>query len=264
MYSQCPHCLTIYKVEVADLAGSRGQLACGSCDQVFDVLATLSPELPPEPIDHLALAPARTPLPVLRQAVLRPDSPQASLFEPARPRSAAPGSLLAKAQTSARTAAPGRLRWWLGSVLLGLMLLVQIGYAERERLLGIELYRGWAESACAWLGCELPGSAQAIEGLALVSRDIRKHPTVEGALLISATLANRSDRARPYPVLELRLADLDERPVAMRRFQPVDYLSDRSRVERGMAPGTTLPVEFEVLDPGPEAVAFEFRFLPPQ
>jgi hypothetical protein len=30
-----------------------------------------------------------------------------------------------------------------------------------------------------------------------------------------------------------------------------------------MPPGTTLPVEFEVLDPGPQAVAFEFRFRPP-
>lgn len=263
MYSQCPHCLTIYRVDVADLAGSRGQLACGSCDAVFDVLATLSADLPPEPIDHLALAPVRTPLPVLRQAVLRPDSPQASLFEPGRAHPAAPGSLLAKARVDAQAPSGGRLAWWLGSALLALLLLVQIGYAERERLLAIELYRGWAEAACARLGCELPGSEQAIDGLALVSRDIRKHPTVEGALLISATLANRSQRSRPYPVLELRLADLDERPVAMRRFQPVDYLSDRSRVALGMPPGTTLPVEFEVLDPGPQAVAFEFRFRPP-
>jgi hypothetical protein len=63
--------------------------------------------------------------------------------------------------------------------------------------------------------------------------------------------------------LELRLSDLDERAIAMRRFQPHEYLSDSARIESGMPANTTLPVEFEVVDPGADAVAFEFRFLPP-
>jgi predicted Zn finger-like uncharacterized protein len=261
MYSQCPHCLTIYKVTVADLAGSHGQLACGSCDQVFDVLATLSESLPPEPIEHLELVSRRVPLPSLRQAVLRPSGRQPSLFDRPPPRSvASAGTFLAVARPRQRARARSSRSWWLGSIALVVLLVAQVLYAEREHLLTIPLYRGWADSICNVLGCRVPGSPQSLDGLQLVSRDIRRHPTVDGALLISATLANHADRERPYPVLELRLSDLDERPLAMRRFRPADYLSDSSRISRGMPPGTTLPLEFEVIDPGPSAVAFEFRF----
>lgn len=260
MYSQCPHCLTIYRIEVGDLAGACGQAVCGSCDEVFDALATLSDELPPEPIEHLDVVVRSASVPTLRQAVLRPKTRQPSLFAPNRRMPS--GTFLQLSRPNVHLEPNRRLRWWLGVAALASTLLVQVLYAERKRLLDIPTYRNWAESACAVLGCELPGSEQALEGLALVSRDIRKHPTVEGALLITATLANRSERVRGYPVLELRLSDLNEHPIAMRRFQPVEYLSDSARVERGMPPDTTLPVEFEVIDPGPEAVAFEFRFLP--
>lgn len=262
IYSQCPHCLTIYRVGLDDLAGGRGEAACGSCDQVFDVLATLSAELPPEPIERLDVVPLRSPPPILRQAVLRPKPLQGSLFDPAARRQA-------ESFLKARPPAPAhgsrrRLLWWGAVALLALLLTGQVLYAERHRLLAIPTYRAWAESLCERLGCLVPGSPRAIEGIRLLSRDIRRHPTVEGALLITATLANTSSRTRAYPILELRLSDLDERPVAMRRFQPEDYLSERARIAVGMPPQSTLPLEFEVIDPGPEAVAFEFRFLPPR
>ena len=260
MYSQCPYCQTIYRIDVDDLAGGRGQAMCGSCDEVFDVLATLSDELPPEPIEYLdVIARTMTP-PALRQAIVRPKTRQPSLLPSSN--NASSGAVLRTARSSAALPPNQRLRWWLGAAALALILLIQVVYAERDRLLSIPTYRSWAESACLIFGCEVPGSMQALDGLALVSRDIRKHPTVEGALLISATLANRSDRVRTYPMLELRLSDLNEHPVAMRRFRPNDYLSNSAHVERGMPPNTTLPVEFEVVDPGPDAVAFEFRFLP--
>src|SRR5690606_22160607 len=143
--------------------------------------------------------------PVLRQAVLRPQSPQASLFDaPAR---AGGDSFLLAGATRGAQFPQRRAARWIGTALLALTVLPQAIYADRARLLAIPTYRGWAESACRFVGCDLPGSAQAIQGLALVSRDIRKHPTVDGALLISATLANQSERTRAYPVLELRLSD---------------------------------------------------------
>jgi predicted Zn finger-like uncharacterized protein len=260
MYSQCPQCLTIHLVTVADLGGGRGRAVCGSCGEIFDVLATLSNELPPEPIEQLDYLEAEMPLPTLRQPILRPKSRQPSLLDVAA-RSPSDGFLRRQSAPATTLSPRRRLRWWFGAAALALMLLFQVLYAERDYLLSIPTYRAWAASACRMLGCELPSSEAAVEGLALVSRDIRKHPTVEGALLISATLANQSQRARPYPVLELRLSDLEERPVAMRRFAPADYVSDSARIPAGMPPGTSLPVEFEVIDPGPQAVAFEFRFL---
>ena len=259
MYCQCPHCLTIYRIGLDELTTGRGQAVCGSCDQSFDTLATLSTALPPEPIERLDTITPRSPVPMLRHAVLRPKPAQPSLFDAAKPE---PGSFLRQTQVAKTPADRRRWAWIAACTALTFILIAQVLYAERERVLAIPTYRAWAEAACGRFGCTLPGSEQAIEGLALVSRDIRKHPSVDGALLITATLANRSPQVRPYPVLELRLSDLHERAIAMRRFQPAEYLSDPSRVERGMPPETTLPIEFEVVDPGPDAMAFEFRFLP--
>lgn len=262
MYSQCPNCLTLYRVGPAELAAGRGELVCGTCDEVFDALATLSADLPPEPIDRLDAVPLQVPRPTAGDAVLRPRPPQPSLFEPA---ATTPGTAFLRRPNAAPGPAPRRrLRWWLAAAALALLLALQVAFAERERLLAVPTYRAWAQWLCERVGCTLDASARALEGVALVSRDIRRHPTVNGALLISATLGNQSDRVRPYPLLELRLSDLESRPVAMRRFAPRDYLSDPARIGRGMAPGTTLPVEFEVLDPGAGAVAFEFRLLPAQ
>jgi len=57
------------------------------------------------------------------------------------------------------------------------------------------------------------------------------------------------------------LSDLDENRIAMRRFQPQDYLGDSRSLGSGMAPGATAALVFEVADPGKNAVAFEFKFL---
>jgi hypothetical protein len=98
------------------------------------------------------------------------------------------------------------------------------------------------------------------ELLQLASRDIRPHPSVPGALIISATLQNAGDFAQPYPIVEITLSDLDEQRIAMRRFRPEEYISDPRALVDGLAPDAKAPLVFEVADPGKNAVAFEFRF----
>ena len=294
MYCQCPHCLTVYRLLAQELAAGRGQAHCGSCGQDFDALATITSELPPEPIQRLYLVEREPKLPTLSQAVLRPKQWQPSLFNPAGDASAkSAASEIASADTSAAassdnstppangsTAAPApaheflrshrrrsrqRPVWpgWLAVGVLSVVLLAQVAWAERARLLGIDTYRQWAHSACTWLGCTITDQDSSQRpSLVMVSRDIRKHPNVDDALLINALISNRSGHNQPWPMLELRLSDLDEQALAMRRFLPRDYLSNPARIGAGMPADTTLPVELEVIDPGTEAVSFEFRLLP--
>jgi len=80
-------------------------------------------------------------------------------------------------------------------------------------------------------------------------------------LIISATLANRAPHAQPYPIVEIDLADADQNRIAMRRFQPEEYVSDRDALKHGMDAGAATELHFEVADPGKSAVAFEFSFL---
>ena len=42
MYTQCPQCFTVYRVDGETLAAARGNVRCIDCETVFDALATLT------------------------------------------------------------------------------------------------------------------------------------------------------------------------------------------------------------------------------
>jgi len=265
MYTQCPECLTIYKLGAAELAESHGSVRCGHCAAVFDALRTLTEQLPPEPVHHLDPRPGSAPPPQLSVPALRPapGQQQALLFDPdERPQRGTAHRPQTPTFARARRARPAVRNWpWtLGAGLLLLTLGAQISYAERGVLLDDARARPWLDRICATLNCRLPLRHDPAT-LQLLSRDIRPHPSVPHALIISATLRNEADFAQAFPAVEITLSDLDENRVAMRRFLPQDYLGDTRGIANGLAPGATAALVFEVADPGKNAVAFEFKFL---
>ncbi|MGA9334510.1 MAG: zinc-ribbon and DUF3426 domain-containing protein [Rudaea sp.] len=267
MYTQCPECLTIYKVAVAVLAEGQGSVRCGHCAAVFDALRTLTEHLPPEPVQHLLVHAAGSVLPQLSVPALRPKTSeqQSLLFDPdERPHHASlrRSQTPAFARTRARHArAPVRnWPWALGVAVLTTSLLAQVGYAKRALLLDNDDVRPWMDKICNDIGCHLPLRHDPAQ-LELLSRDIRPHPSVPGALIISATLRNDADFPQAFPAVEITLSDLDENRIAMRRFLPREYLPNSHSLSSGLAPGGTAALVFEVADPGKNAVAFEFKFL---
>ncbi len=261
MYAQCPECRTIFKIDGGELAAAHGSVRCGHCEAVFDALRTLAEHLPPEPIEALESHPTLEAPPRLGLPAFRPAPPPAPLLvdEGERARAAERSSLPAFAATRRRARAPRHGRWLLGSALLLVCLAAQIAWAERARWIDDARARAWLEPACARLGCRLPLRSDR-SALALLSRDVRPHPSVPGALIISATLRNDAAFAQPFPIVAITLADLDGRRVAMRRFRPREYLSDADVIRRGLGAGASAALVFEVADPGKDAVAFEFGF----
>ncbi|HEX7769411.1 MAG TPA: DUF3426 domain-containing protein, partial [Dokdonella sp.] len=135
----------------------------------------------------------------------------------------------------------------------------EIALADPSRWINDAGVRAWLDPLAANFGARLP-LRQDPALLELSSRDIRPHPSVDDALIISATLRNDASFAQAWPVVEVTLSDFDEKAVAMRRFQPREYLSDARSLEPGLAAGASAALVFEVADPGRDAVAFEFRF----
>jgi predicted Zn finger-like uncharacterized protein len=260
MYTQCPECLTIFRLTGADLAATIGSVRCGHCNAVFDALRTLTEQLPPEPIASLEAHPTQVAPPQLGLPVFRPSPNQgALLFDPDdRPRG--PERPVTPAFTRRRRSRPRKSGAWIaGSVVLALALGGQIAWAERALWLDDARVRDWLDPACARVGCTLPPRHDVAQ-LELLSRDIRPHPSVPGALIISATVRNDADFAQAFPTVEITLSDLDETRIAMRRFHPRDYVSDARAIASGLAPGASTALVFEVADPGKNAVAFEFKF----
>ena len=262
MYAQCPECLTIFKLTGAELGAALGSVRCGHCSAVFDALRTLAEQLPPEPIGNLESHPTQVSPPQLGLPVFRPNPGQNTLlFEPEeRPRTSTERPVtpaFTRQRRRARTQRNGR--WIAGSAVLLLALGVQVGWAERAHLIDDSRVRAWLEPACERVHCALPPRHDT-STLELISRDIRPHPSVPGALIISATVRNDADFAQAFPVVEITLSDLDETRIAMRRFQPRDYVTDARTIAAGLAPGASTALVFEVADPGRNAVAFEFKF----
>ncbi len=152
-----------------------------------------------------------------------------------------------------------RLAWGLGCLVLALVLGAQLVWAERVPLTADATTRPWLSQACAWFGCRLP-PVRDLADLEILSRDVRPHPNVPNALLISATLRNDAPFTQPYPVVSITLSDLDANRIAMRRFRPSEYIVDPKVRAAGLAPGATAALMFEVKDPGRNAVAFQFGF----
>lgn len=264
MYTQCPECLTVYAIDAAAIAQGHGSVRCGHCTMVFDALPTLSETLPPEPFAGLpALAPVEEP-PQLVQPVFRPPPDRGTEAEPdentqPQPVPAGTGAPPAFARRHRARTNRGNRRWIAACALLGLLLLAQLGWANHTTLAMGASTRPILQRICAALSCTLPPQ-QDLSKLTLLSRDIRPHPSVPGALIISATLRNDAHFTQPYPLIRISLADLDGNPVAMRRFRPDEYIPDAKTRAAGLAPGATVAVAFEVGDPGKNAVAFEFGF----
>lgn len=258
MYTQCSECLTVYKLVAETVAKSSGLLRCGDCNATFDALKTLTEQLPPEPFTQLPVHASEATPPQLDIPALRPLSQPHIVFKPdqnLKP-TYAPTFIKFPSRNQPSLGWP----WKLGVSFLLLSLGGQLLYAERGWWQNAAELRPWLDQVCTKLHCRLPLRKDAAQ-LELLSRDIRPHPSVEHALIISATLHNAAAFAQAFPKVEVTLSDLDENRVAMRRFQAREYVADPKTLTQGIAPGATTALVFEVEDPSKDAVAFEFKFF---
>lgn len=158
--------------------------------------------------------------------------------------------------------ATSRRRWpWRGLLAvaaLTLTLAVQVLVADRDALAADPQWRPRIAAVCGVLHCRIPPWREPA-AFHLTSRDVRPHPSVPGALLISASFRNDAAFAQPWPRLELSLANLDGESLGLRRFTPAEYLGNAPTTPL-IAPGQSASITLELLDPGKRAVAFAFEF----
>ncbi len=113
---------------------------------------------------------------------------------------------------------------------------------------------------CKTFTCNYTGPRE-IKKIQLISRDIRVHPNTKGALLISATIINNANYQQPYPNFSVKLSNLSGKTTAVRFFTPSDYLGKLSNKLLLMPPKQPIRIALEVVDPGKDAINFEFKFI---
>ena len=115
-------------------------------------------------------------------------------------------------------------------------------------------------SMCETIPCRYSGSTD-VSKIELLNRNVRSHPNQKNALLISTAFKNNAGFDQPYPTIAIKLSDLSGHLVATRYFTPEEYLEGLYNRFLLMDSGTPIHVTLAVLDPGDDAINFEFSFL---
>lgn len=287
MYTFCPECYTIFEIKAAHLSAADGRASCGKCRHVYRAINYLYEDVDTvwhEVTDYRRKQEqaAIETRPVIR--TMRAASPASSSPAPSHQSGDQSGTLPAwigqfrelgdKLKDKLTTGQPADESWYkkavslndvVGGAAIGTLILLlafQWLYFNRSNLVADDDWRLMVDRVCTVLGCE-PALRSDVSQIKLVSREVRRHPRVKDGLLINAILVNQAEFPQDYPVFEITFTGLAGNPVAMRRFQPTEYLGESVSLQDGMPAGLPIQVVLEVVAPGDadEELSFQFDFI---
>ena len=140
------------------------------------------------------------------------------------------------------------------------VLLAQLIYFEKERLLQNETSRYIAQAVCNILTCTVP-IYKNLSKLKLISRKIHSHPVEKKALIVTATVINNATQAQPYPKILISMSDIQGTTRVQRLFAPQEYLPDGIFTNQSLPSNTPLNINVEIEDPGQGLISFTLDFL---
>ncbi|NVZ18787.1 DUF3426 domain-containing protein [Pseudomonas costantinii] len=159
--------------------------------------------------------------------------------------------------------------WGSRLIWMFLVLLAAAGLAGQyiayqfDDLARQDAYRPWFQQLCPTLGCTVPSRVD-IAHIKSSNLVVRSNPEFAGALVVDAIIYNRATFSQPFPLLELRFADLNGTLIASRRFKPGEYLSGELAGVSEMPSQTPIHISLDILDPGSKAVNYSLTFHSPE
>ena len=142
------------------------------------------------------------------------------------------------------------------STLLFFALLAQSAYSFRNQIAGwLPQTKPMLQEACKLLQCrvELPTH---IEAISIESNELQALSNDKNIFSLSIQLQNKSSILQTWPMLELILNDVKDRPVVRRVFTPADYLANKNDLMKGLTANSdqTIKLYFELS--GPKAAGY--------
>lgn len=261
MYTQCNHCNAIFRVTMKELTAAQGLLRCGECDAIFDAMKMLSTTLPEE--RRFAQLGVATPasLPEPEKAGRKPKIPAPDFdwhFLSRKPKASTALPEKKAIQRPAQRKSSSHLFLYVGIAALALLLLLQLLYSSRNWLARQPMTAAATRQVCLVLGCDIR-IPRAVDKIHLLSRNVYSHPNTPDVLTISASIQNDAGFPQTYPLIEISFLNKQNEVLALRRFQPDEYIPDHE----GQLIPVGIPQELllNISDPGEEAVRFQFRFM---
>ncbi len=115
--------------------------------------------------------------------------------------------------------------------------------------------RTYLEQACALVQCkvELPKNADLI---AIDDSDLQEDADRQGLIHLYSTLINTADYSQAYPLLELTLTDVNDKPLLRRTFKPEEYLPAGADIKRGVFSNEEISVKLSLTVNGEPVVGY--------
>jgi predicted Zn finger-like uncharacterized protein len=248
LQTTCTHCGSVFRIHSEQLDAARGRVRCSQCMQVFNALIKLEnyngqpiiQNTRAEPLDAHAIEPtleAETDqatdidAPSLREAMYGGDHQPGNAFKP--------------------------VLWIVGILMLLILLMIQVIYYQRYELISDSRYQQQILSLCQFLPCDRSRFSNPAQ-IRMVERNVFSHPTHEKALMITGSFINDAPFEQPMPALLVSLSDINGNLIANREFSAQEYLTNKS--QHTLAAGKSAQFRLEILDPGTEALTYEFEF----
>ncbi len=301
MQTRCPHCETQFRVTEEQCQIADGIVRCGVCNETFNALdespdittaevdkisQPASPETTAEPAQDQPQSPSEPPGGTITADYAVTDDTssdaQPSWMMDEKSRSAdttTTGDDFDLFQTTpetdttaSNTVVPqefvqqrstsllGSILWSIAIVFLALTLILEYVWFNRNQFAQIPQAKPWIEQICKLVDCNQAALRDPSQ-IELLSRNIYSHPNHEGALIVAVTLVNHASHAQPYPLMQIDFSDVRGKVIAARRFTAETYLQTDQAQLRLLPPDLPTSFTMEIVDPGKQAMTYEFNFL---
>lgn len=155
------------------------------------------------------------------------------------------------------------LSWFLGAVLLVVVLVGQYAYVNIELLVQHPKLRPYYALFCNYADCTLP-AFEDVTSIKTTELVVRVHPEIERALLVDAIIRNTSIYRQAFPTLEMKFTGLNNLVTASRLFQPKEYLGGEMLGLKFIPARTEVRLGLEIVDPGENAFGYSLEAIQPK
>ena len=147
------------------------------------------------------------------------------------------------------------LGWSLGCLALLVGMLAQVTHYYRQDLVRHPALGNVLREVYGRLGVPLSPNWD------LAAYELRQwgngsDAATDDRMSIRASLTNRAAFAQPHPILRLELDDRFGEPIAVRDFEPGDYLKNPTEASRLLGPSASTEAEILILNPGADSVGY--------
>lgn len=229
MFTQCPHCQTIFRVSSAHLEVAQGHVRCSRCQHIFNASQYLMRSLPSTRVT------AKTAFSGMDQSIKFAEADVLELLKD-------------NTRTYRHRSWTRFFGWMLSACLFAAVLAGQyLWFTQPDKVLQHPQLRPWLQRFCSAFLCTLPPTRD------LSQFTFEKEPTLQiradkpEVIQIDATFVNQAPFSQPYPLLQLTFKDTKGRPTAQRCFKPEDYLPPNYEAEE-MKPLSPVHIRLELVN----------------